>query len=92
MGVGQGVGFPLHRCHAASAGFGAEPQGVGVVVGVRFLLCVMFADLSASPLFSAPLGTGKYDGCYGNEVTCCWGYVGVVVVGGGVEGMVTSSV
>ena len=38
MGVGQGVGFPLHRCHAASAGFGAEPQGVGVGggVGVRF--------------------------------------------------------
>ena len=47
MGVGQGVGFPLHRCHAASAGFGAEPQGVGVGVGVRFLRCVMFADLSA---------------------------------------------
>ena len=36
MGVGQGVGFPLHRCHAASAGFGAAPQGVGVGVGVRF--------------------------------------------------------
>ena len=36
MVVGQGVGFPLHRCHAASAGFGAAPQGVGVGVGVRF--------------------------------------------------------
>ena len=64
MVVGQGVGFPLHRCHAASAGFGAAPQGVGVGVGLGFALhrCVMFADLSASPLFSAPLGTGKYDG------------------------------
>ena len=45
--VGQGVGFPLHRCHAASAGFGAEPQGVGVGVGVRVLRCYKFADLSA---------------------------------------------
>ena len=47
--MGQGVGFPLHRCHAASAGFGAAPQGVGVGVRfwVRFLRCVMFADLSA---------------------------------------------
>lgn len=39
MGVGQGVGFPLHRCHAASAGFGAEPQGVGVGVGVGVRFC-----------------------------------------------------
>ena len=52
----------------------------------------MFADLSASPLFSAPLGTGKYDGCYGNAVTCRVLYVGVVALGGVVEGMITSSV
>ena len=43
--------------------------------------CVMFADLSASPLFSAPLGTGKWDGGYGNVVAYCWVYVGVAAFG-----------
>ena len=46
----------------------------------------MFADLSATPLFSAPLGIGKYDGGYGNEVTCYLLSVGVVALGGGVVG------
>ena len=47
------MGFPLHRCHAASAGFGAEPQGVGVLglgLGLGVLQCVMFADSSACSL------------------------------------------
>ena len=52
----------------------------------------MFADLSASPLFSAPLGTGKCDGGYGNVVTYCLLSVWMVALGGGVEGMITVSI
>ena len=52
----------------------------------------MFADLSASPLFSAPLGTGKYDGCYGNVVASRLLRVTKVAVGGGVEGMIIVAV
>ena len=33
------MGFPLHRCHAASAGFGAAPQGLGVGFGFGVRFC-----------------------------------------------------
>ena len=52
----------------------------------------MFAGLSASPLFSAPLGTGKYDGCYGNEVTSRLLSARMVAFGAGVDGMIIVAV